>query len=153
MDISRRKMLLGLAALSAAPLSTRLLAKGATVNAVGVKFDPAYVYIEAGETVSWANMAGHNVELIQELAPDDAEYFNTTLGEDVNITFDVPGVYLYKCTPHWGARMGGGIVVGSPEDPKAILDGYMATVEKERGNFLPAKGLIKKFIKDLDAHM
>lgn len=153
MDITRRKLLIGLAAMSAAPLSSRVLAEGATVNAVGVKFDPAFVYIDAGQSVSWTNMAGHNVELIEAMMPEGAEYFMSTLGDDISHTFDVPGIYIYKCTPHWGARMGGGIVVGKPEDPKGILDAYMATVVEERGEYLPAKGLIKKFVKDLDAHM
>lgn len=153
MEISRRKLLLSLAAMSVVPASTRIFADSATVNAVGVKFEPPFVYIEQGQAVSWVNMAGHNVELIEAMMPEGAEYFISTLGDDINHTFDVPGVYIYKCTPHWGARMGGGIVVGSPDDPKSILDGYMAMVEKERGNLLPAKGLIKKFIKDLDKNL
>lgn len=139
--------------MSVAPLSSRTIAAGATVNAVGVKFEPAFVYIEQGQAVSWTNMAGHNVELIEAMMPEGAEYFITTLGDDISHTFDVPGIYIYKCTPHWGARMGGGIIVGKPDDPRGILDSYMATVEKERGNFLPAKGLIKKFIKDLDGNI
>lgn len=153
MEISRRKLLLSLAAMSVVPASTRIFADGATVNAVGVKFEPPFVYIEQGQAVSWVNMAGHNVELIEAMMPEGAEYFISTLGDDISHTFDVPGIYMYKCTPHWGARMGGGIVVGSPNDPKSILDGYMAMVEKERGNLLPAKGLIKKFIKDLDKNL
>jgi len=151
MGITRRKLLISLSAMCVAPLSTRAFAEGATVNAVGVKFDPLFVYIDQGAAVSWTNMAGHNVELIEEMMPEGAEYFISTLGDDITHTFDVPGVYIYKCTPHWGARMGGGIIVGKPEDPKGILDGFMATIEEKRGNLLPAKGLVKKFIKDLPA--
>ena len=151
MALSRRQLLMGIAAASVAPFSTRLWAKDATVVAAGVKFDPMFVYIEPGQAVSWTNMPSHNVELITAMIPSEDQYFVTELGADISHTFDVPGIYMYKCTPHWGTRMGGGIMVGSPDNPQGILDGYMEAIESDRGNLLPAKGLIKKFKKDLEA--
>jgi len=122
-----------------------------TVGAVGVKFDPLFVFIEPGDTVNWVGMAGHNVESIDAMVPEGLEKFNTTLGEDVSFTFDIPGIVMYKCTPHWGARMGGGIVVGKPDNATAIVDAYLAAIETDRGMLLPAKGLLRKLGKEIEA--
>ena len=122
-----------------------------TIRAVGVKFDPLFVFIEPGDSVNWEGMAGHNVESIDAMVPEGQEKFNSTLGEDVSITFDTPGIVMYKCTPHWGTRMGGGIVVGTPEDPMAILDAYTAAIETDRAGLLPAKGLIKKLGAEIES--
>lgn len=123
-------------------------AEDVTVQAVGVKFDPLFVYVEPGDTVSWENMTGHNVETIDAMVPEGTEKTNSELGASVSVTFDQPGIYVYKCTPHWGARMGGIIVVGKPDDSEAVLAQYMAAIEADK-SLLPAKGLIKKLKKDM----
>lgn len=120
-----------------------------TVNAVAVKFSPMFSYIEPGDTITWESMAGHNIETIEAMSPEGLEKINSELGETVSATFTEPGIIVYKCTPHWGARMGGIIVVGNPENPSAILDAYLATLETDKSN-LPAKGLLKKLRKDME---
>lgn len=120
------------------------------INAVGVKFDPMFIYIEAGDSVSWVNMAGHNVETVDSMVPEGQEKINTELGANVTEVFEKEGVVVYKCTPHWGARMGGIIVVGKPEDPGSIIDAYLETLKTDKVN-LPAKGLLKKLRKDMEA--
>ncbi|MFK7862092.1 MAG: plastocyanin/azurin family copper-binding protein [Granulosicoccus sp.] len=128
-----------------------LAQQSVTVGAVGVKFDPLFVFIEPGDTVNWQGMAGHNVESIDAMTPKGQEKFNTTLGEDVSIAFNTPGIVMYKCTPHWGTRMGGAVVVGKPEDAMGIVDSYIAAIESDRGSLLPAKGLLKKLGKEIQA--
>ena len=72
-------------------------------------------------------MTGHNVETLGAMIPEGGVEMNTELGVDVTQQFDVPGIYVYKCTPHWGARMGGVIVVGTPRgsasDARRVLRG------------------------------
>jgi pseudoazurin len=121
-----------------------------SVNAVGVKFDPVFLYVEPGDTVNWENMAGHNVETIDAMVPEGQEKINTELGANVTAVFEGEGIIVYKCTPHWGARMGGVIVVGKPEDPGATIDAYLETLKTDKSN-LPAKGLLKKLRKDMEA--
>jgi len=120
------------------------------ITALAVKFNPMFLYIENGDTVNWSGMVGHNVETIELMSPEGQEKINSELGANVTAVFATDGIVVYKCTPHWGARMGGIIVVGKPEDPGAILDAYMATLETDRSN-LPAKGLLKKLRKDMEA--
>lgn len=146
-------MLAGLKATAALWLGTRLTPASASsvdVQAVGVKFEPAFVFVEPGGTVNFTGMAGHNVETIDQMVPEGTEKILSELGNDISLTFDEPGIYLYKCTPHWGTRMGGAIVVGKPENPYEILDGYTAAIESDRGALLPAKGLLKKLRKKME---
>ncbi|MEM7669447.1 MAG: plastocyanin/azurin family copper-binding protein [Pseudomonadota bacterium] len=120
-----------------------------TVQARGVKFAPMFIYIEPGDRVAWENMASHNVETLEGMVPEGQEKIKTELGDNYFTTFDKVGIIVYKCTPHWGARMGGIIVVGNPENPGAILDAYMDSTEVNKQN-LPARGLIKKLRKDME---
>jgi len=125
--------------------------ESATVSAVGMKFEAPFVYIDVGGQVNWENMAGHNVETIDALVPEGSPKVNSVLGENVSATFDTPGLYVYKCTPHWGSRMGGIIMVGPVEDAMALAEQYLEKVNTEKGELLPAKGLLKKFIKELES--
>lgn len=118
------------------------------VKAVGVKFDPMFLVVEPGDTVTWTNMPAHLVESIGEMSPEAQPAFISEMGETVSYTFDVEGVVTYKCTPHWGARMGGMILVGSPDDLAGTLDTYLETADAI-GALKPAKGLVKKFRKML----
>ncbi len=120
------------------------------IKAVGVKFDPMFLVVEPGDTVTWTNMPAHLVETIDEMVPEGQEKILSKMGETVSTTFTVEGVVTYKCTPHWGARMGGMILVGEPDDLAGTLDAYMET-SKTVGALKPAKGLIKKFKKMLVA--
>ena len=68
--------------------------------------------IDVGDTVTWVPTSkGHNVEFIG--GPDgwDAPKKSTN-NKEVSITFDAPGVYLYKCTPHKAMGMIALVVVG-----------------------------------------
>jgi len=120
------------------------------IGAVGVKFDPIFIYIEPGDQIHWSGMVGHNIETIDTMVPEGQEKVISELGDNVSATFDVPGIVVYKCTPHWGARMGGIIVVGKPEDPAAIIDAYLESTKTDKVN-LPAKGLLKKLKKDMES--
>lgn len=119
------------------------------VSAQGVKFAPAIIYIEPGDTVSWVNMASHNVETIESMSPDGQEKVNSEIGANVSQTFETEGIVVYKCTPHWGNRMGGIIVVGKPDNPGEIIDRYMQAAEEIPEN-LPALGLLKDARADME---
>jgi len=121
-----------------------------SVNAIGVKFSPIFIYVEPGDIVNWNGMAGHNIETLDTMTPEGQEKINTELGSNVTSVFSKEGIVVYKCTPHWGARMGGIIVVGKPENSGAIIQQYLDSLKTDRSN-LPAKGLLKKLKKDMEA--
>ncbi len=126
------------------------LAKDHEVRAVGVKFDPAIIFIEPGDTISWTNMPAHLVETIDAMSPENFEKILSELGIDFSHTFNDEGIIVYKCTPHWGARMGGIIMVGKPDNIQETIDQYYDEIKTDR-SLLPAKGLLKKFKKKLKA--
>lgn len=85
-----------------------------TVTAQGLIYNPLVVTIAPGDTVSWTNMSTHNTESIEGLIPEGAEMWMSKMSDNYSRTFTVEGIYVYKCTPHFGAGMGGAIIVGNP---------------------------------------
>ena len=74
------------------------------------------VNVDVGDTITWLPTSkGHNVHFIS--APDGWKIPKKSKNnKEVAITFDVPGVYLYQCTPHKAMGMIGLVVVGGNTD-------------------------------------
>ena len=83
------------------------------------------------------------------MSPADLEYFKSELSVDYALDVKQEGIITYKCTPHWGARMGGFIVVGNPDNLEELLAEYAETADTTPG-LKAAKGLVKKLRKDLE---
>ena len=77
--------------------------------------------IEVGETITWVPTSkGHNVEMIA--GPDGATLPKKSKnGKEVSMTFEVPGIYYYWCTPHKGMGMIGLVVVGGDVSNKDAI--------------------------------
>ena len=95
--------------------------------------------IGVGDTIEWLpKNEGHNVEFLagpnMEALPE-----NSDLNFHYAITFDLPGVYLYQCTPHGNMGMLGLIVVGNNFDNL----GNIEEVELSR----VAKSVLQRLIK------
>ena len=95
-------------------------AENHVIKAEATKFSPLYIFIEPGDTVSWTNMVGHDARAEEGLVPEGAEPWQLGMGENGSVKFDVEGVYLYKCTPHFALGMAGAIVVGQPSNLDAV---------------------------------
>ncbi|SEG49837.1 pseudoazurin [Bosea lathyri] len=102
---------LGMAGVAqAAEVEVKMLNKGTAGIMV---FEPALVKIAPGDTVKFvASDKGHNVETVEAMLPEGAKAFVGKINEEVVVTFDKPGVYGYKCKPHYGMGMVGMVVVG-----------------------------------------
>ena len=68
--------------------------------------------IDVGDTITWLPASkGHNVHFIA--GPDGWELPKKSKNNnEVAITFDTPGVYLYQCTPHASMGMIALVIVG-----------------------------------------
>lgn len=68
--------------------------------------------VNVGDTVTWLPTSkGHNVEIVA--APEGFDIPKKSKNnKEVSITFDVPGIYYYWCTPHKGMGMIGLVIVG-----------------------------------------
>jgi pseudoazurin len=98
----------------AAELEVKMLNKGAEGLMV---FEPALVKIEPGDTVKFvATDKSHNAESIKNMLPAGTTPFAGKMNEDVSVTFDKPGAYGVKCTPHYAMGMVALIVVGKPDN-------------------------------------
>lgn len=77
--------------------------------------------VEVGETITWVPTSkGHNVEWIA--GPDGAELPKKSKNsKEVSMTFEVPGIYYYLCTPHKGMGMIGLVVVGDDTSNKDAI--------------------------------
>ena len=70
------------------------------------------VKISPGDTVKWLPKdPGHNVEFVA--GPDGFELpAKSYINREVSVKFEIPGIYLYVCSPHSIMGMIGLIVVG-----------------------------------------
>lgn len=77
--------------------------------------------INVGDTVTWVPTSkGHNVEFIA--APEGWDIPKKSKNnKEVSITFDVPGIYFYQCTPHKGMGMIALVVVGDDVSNKDAI--------------------------------
>ena len=69
-------------------------------------------HIDVGDTIEWLPNVDHNVEFLG--GPDmnslpEKSKFNVSY----SVNFELPGVYLYHCTPHGNTGMLGLVVVGN----------------------------------------
>ena len=106
----------------AANFEVHMLNKGEAGTMV---FEPALTRIAPGDTVTFIPTdKGHNAETIAGMLPAGAETFKGKIGQEVVVTFTVPGAYGVKCLPHFPMGMVALVVVG--EGPPANLEALKA---------------------------
>ena len=96
--------------LSAAEIKVDMLNKDANGNRM--VYSEEIIRVDVGDTVTWLPTAkGHNVEFRAGPKSFKAPK-KSKVGKEYSYTFDVPGVYVYWCTPHKSMGMIGLVVVG-----------------------------------------
>jgi len=95
-------------------------------------FEPSLLKINAGDTVTFkATDAAHNSASIPGMIPNGASSWNGELSRDISVTFDVPGIYGYQCTPHAMMAMVGVIQVdnntGNLDAVKIVASSFKTT--------------------------
>ena len=91
------------------------------VNGNKMIYNEEIVKVEVGETITWLPVdKGHNVEMIA--GPEGAALPKKSKnGKEFSMTFEVPGIYYYWCTPHKGMGMIGLVVVGGDVSNKDAI--------------------------------
>ena len=100
-----------------------------------------HLFIKPGDTVKWTNMTIHNSESMEGLIPEGAEPWKGKIGQEIAVTLDVEGVYIYKCFPHYANGMVAAIIVGETNN----MDQIQANAKGRE------KGVIFKLKKKLAA--
>ncbi len=95
----------------AADFEVKMLNKGP--DGAAMAFDPPFLKVQPGDTVRFIPTdKGHDAESIPGMVPDGAESFKGKLSQELTVTFQKPGIYGYRCQPHFGMGMVGLIAVG-----------------------------------------
>ena len=109
-------------------------------------FEPAVLSINPGDSVTFkATNPGHNSESMAGMKPEGAEGWQGGMGQDVTVTFDQDGVYVYQCTPHLMMAMVGVIKVGSGSNLEAIKT---AAIDK-KADFMLAQDRLDGYLNQL----
>ena len=77
-------------------------------------FEPAVIKVSVGDTIHFkATDLSHNSASMAGMIPSGAESWAGMLSQDISITLDEEGVYVYQCDPHVMMAMVGVIQVGN----------------------------------------
>ena len=99
---------------SAADMKIEMLNKDAEGNRQ--VYSEEVARIDVGDTITWVpTNKGHNIEMVA--SPNNMK-LRSKNNKEVQITFEVPGIYYYWCTPHKGMGMIGLVVVGDDTSNK-----------------------------------
>ncbi|MES4992522.1 pseudoazurin [Phyllobacterium sp. 22229] len=84
-------------------------------------FEPRLLRVQPGDTVTFIlKDKGHNSVSVKNAIPDGATPWSGKINQEISIKIEVPGVYVYQCTPHLSMGMIGAIVAGEPVNLAAI---------------------------------
>jgi pseudoazurin len=79
-------------------------------------FEPDFLAIEPGDSVKFiATHKSHNAASIDGMVPESYAGFKGKINEEIEVTFDQPGFYGIKCSPHFGMGMVMLVKVGEAE--------------------------------------
>ena len=131
-------------AISAETYTVKMLNQGAEGIMV---FEPSILDVNVGDTVIFeATDAAHNSESMEGMIPNGAVSWSGPLSKDISVTFDIPGVYGYQCTPHSMMAMVGIIRVGKNIDN---LESLKAVANIKKSSFVMNQGRLDSYIDNL----
>jgi len=103
----------------AADHEVKMLNKGS--DGTPMVFEPLVVKAAPGDTVTFIPTdKSHNSASMKDGLPDGADAWKGKTNEQITVTVNAEGVYMYQCTPHLGMGMVGAIVVGQPTNLEAV---------------------------------
>ncbi|MFD1198669.1 pseudoazurin [Brucella gallinifaecis] len=86
-------------------------------------FEPDFLKVAPGDKVKFiATNKSHNAATIDGMVPEGNPGFKGKINEEIEVTFDQPGFYGIKCSPHYGMGMVMMIKVGEAELPKSYMN-------------------------------
>ena len=85
-------------------------------------FEPSVLQVQLGDSVTFkAENPGHNAASIEGMIPDGADPWDSGISQDITVTFNEEGTYVYQCTPHLMMSMVGVITVGDAKSNLAMV--------------------------------
>ena len=109
-------------------------------------FEPAVIKVSKGDTIHFKAVdMSHNSVSMEGMIPDGANNWLGQLSQDISITLDTEGVYVYQCDPHLMMAMIGVIQVG-----KAVnLDSVKQAAENQKSKFIMNSDRLDNYLSQL----
>ena len=109
-------------------------------------FDPPVMKIKKGDTIHFKSVdMAHNSESISNMMPEGGDTWMGAMSEDISVTFNTEGIYVYSCTPHIMMAMVGVIQVGNANN----LEQVKAQANQLKNSFVTNKDRLDKYLSEL----
>lgn len=106
----------------------RMLNRGETGSMV---YEPDFLALAPGDTVRFlATHPSHNAASIPEIWPGDVAQIKGQINEEIEVTFEAPGVYGIKCSPHY--TMGMVMLIRVGDAPLPVIPDTLPAMVQER---------------------
>ena len=90
-------------------------------------FEPGVLKIKVGDTVRFTPTdMGHNAEMIAGAIPAGVTMAKGAMGQELVVKFSKPGVYAFRCMPHFGMGMVALVQVGDGKVNRAQVEAALA---------------------------
>ena len=110
-------------------------------------FETAVVKAAVGDTVTFkATDMAHNSASIEGMIPEGANSWNGAMSQDITVTVNKEGIYVYQCTPHSMMAMVGVIQVG---ESLSNMDAIQAKVASVKAGFVTNKERLDTYLGSL----
>tara|TARA_B100001059_G_scaffold122735_1_gene122667 strand:+ start:457 stop:1044 length:588 start_codon:yes stop_codon:yes gene_type:complete len=109
-------------------------------------FEPAVIKVSIGDTIHFkATDMSHNSASVEGMVPSGASSWAGQLNQDISVTLDTEGVYVYQCDPHAMMAMIGVIQVGNAVN----MDEVKQASQNYRSTFVMNADRIDNYINQL----
>ena len=109
-------------------------------------FDPPVMKISKGDTIHFKSVdMAHNSESIKNMIPEGGDTWMGAMSQDISVTFNTEGVYVYQCTPHLMMAMVGVIQV----DNNNNLDDVKLKASQLKNSFVTNKERLDQYLSEL----
>ena len=109
-------------------------------------FHPPVIKVSVGDTIHFKSVdLSHNSVSIAGMIPEGAASWSGMLSQDISITLEKEGVYVYQCDPHVMMAMVGVIQVGEATN----LETVQAAVASKKSTFIMNADRLDNYLSQL----
>ena len=109
-------------------------------------FEPSVIKVSVGDTIHFKAIdAAHNSVSVDGMVPGGAASWASQLSQDISVTLDTEGVYVYQCDPHLIMAMVGVIQVGEAVN----IDDIRNSASSYSANFLMNNDRLQSYLNQL----
>ena len=109
-------------------------------------FEPAVLKVSVGDTIHFkATNLSHNSASMAGMIPSAATSWAGALSQDISVTLDKEGVYVYQCDPHVMMAMVGVIQVGNAIN----MDDVREAAANQKSSFIMNGSRLDQYLSQL----